>query len=202
MRCAIPWLACIGALLQSLAPAAFAQTAERPVLKPGDRWRFVVYYAVPATEPNREWVIDSVSPEAIRGTEDGQPLLMTPDLNVLDSPRAQYSNPRWLQFPLAVGKRWNSRTDWWFKPKGSRGRSDVEVQVLAYEPVTVVAGRFDAFKLVAKSRMSGTSPIGSTYDGTVATTTYWYAPAARAVVRWEFENPYLGRSTVEMVSAP
>ena len=192
----------MGVLLQLLAAGALAQTAERPVLQPGDRWRYVVYYAVPATEPNRERVIESVTPEAIRGTEDGEPLLMTADLNVLDSHREQQSNPRWLQFPLEAGRRWTFKTDWLFKPKGSRGRADVEVQVVAYEPVSVVAGRVDAFKLVARTNLSGTSPIGSTYDGSVATTTYWYAPAARAVVRWEFQNPYLGPSTVEMVSAP
>jgi hypothetical protein len=50
--------------------------------------------------------------------------------------------------------------------------------------------------------MAGTSPIGSTYDGSVDITTYWYAPAARTVVRWEFDQRYLGRSTVELVAGP
>ena len=180
--------------------AAYAQVAQVPAIRPGDRWRFVEYYSVPAREPNREWVITSVEGGEIRGTENGAPLLFTSDLNVIDSPRNWYSNPRWLQFPVEVGKRWSFSTEWLLKSKGSKGSASVEVEVLAHEPVTVVAGEFTAFKLVARSRLAGTSPIGSIYDGSVATTTYWYAPAARGVVRWEFHNPYMGRSTVELVT--
>lgn len=47
--------------------------------------------------------------------------------------------------------------------------------------------------------MSGTSPIGSRYDGEVKRT-YWYAPAARTIVKWVSHNPYLGPSTTELVS--
>ena len=75
----------------------------------------------------------------------------------------------------------------------------VDVEVVAYEKVAVPAGEFEAFKLVSKGRLSGTSPINSQYDA-VITTTYWYAAAARAIVKSEAHNPYLGASTVEMVA--
>lgn len=74
-----------------------------------------------------------------------------------------------------------------------------DVTVVAYEKVTVPAGEFDAFKLTAKESLSGTSPINSQYAGEI-TRTYWYAPAARAVVRVISHNPYLGPSTVELVA--
>jgi hypothetical protein len=61
----------------------------------------------------------------------------------------------------------------------------------------VPAGEFDAFKLVATDRISGTSPINSQYAGEIVRT-YWYAPAARAVVKIVTANPYLGPSTVEL----
>jgi hypothetical protein len=73
------------------------------------------------------------------------------------------------------------------------------VEVVAHERVAVPAGEFEAFKMVSKGRLSGTSPINSQYDA-VVTTTYWYAAAARAIVKSVTHNPYLGVSTVEMVA--
>jgi hypothetical protein len=43
------------------------------------------------------------------------------------------------------------------------------------------------------------SPINSQYAGEV-TTTYWYAPAARAIVKSVSHNPYLGPTSVELVA--
>ena len=108
------------------------------------------------------------------------------------------SNPRALNFPLEVGKRWCYGSDWVFKPKGSKGSWIVDVAVVGYEKVKVPAGEFDAFKVAAKRSLRGVSPINSQFDGE-ATDTYWYAPAARAIVKSVSHNPYLGTSTVELV---
>ena len=124
---------------------------------------------------------------------------MTPDLNVVDSPERKQSNPKALSFPLEVGKSWRYATDWLFKPKGSRGSMVVDVEVVAHERIALPAGEFEAFKLVSKGWVSGTSPINSQYDA-VITTTYWYAAAPRAIVKSVTHNPYLTASTVEMVS--
>lgn len=93
-------------VLALVVSSALAQKAERPDVKVGDRWQFVVYYASPSTKPNRNWVITSVTPAGIDGTENGEALKMTPELNVLESPRSKDSNPKSLSFPLEVGKRW------------------------------------------------------------------------------------------------
>jgi hypothetical protein len=188
-----------GAALAIVAHAATAQTADRPDTQVGDQWKFAVYYAVPSATPSRTWLITSISAAGIEGTENGEPLRLTRDLNVIESPRTRESNPRLLAFPLAVGKRWNYATEWVFKPKGSTGKSVVDVAVVAYEKVTVPAGEFDAFRLTSREALSGTSPIGSQYAGET-TRTYWYAPAARAVVKAVSHNPYLGQSTVELVA--
>ena len=119
MRIAI----CIGVGLALLAGPALAQKTERPEVKVGDRWQFVRYYSVASTKPNLTWEINSVTATEISGTENGEPLLMTPDLNVVNSPENKQSNPKALSFPLEVGKRWRFATDWLFKPKGSRGAS-------------------------------------------------------------------------------
>lgn len=189
----------IAALLLALVAPAAAQSATQPELRPGDQWSFAAFYTVPSTTPNRLWRITGISPAGIEGTENGEPLLLTHDLNVMDSPRVRESNPRLLSFPLVVGKRWEYESNWEFKPKGSKGHYRVTVVVVAYEKVSVPAGEFEAFKLLAREALSGTSPIGTAYSGE-ATRTYWYAPSARAVVKSISHNPYLGSSEVQLVS--
>ena len=184
-------------LLGLVAPGQ-AQTTNRPEVKVGDEWQFAVYHAVPSTKANRVWVITSVTLEGIGATENGEPLTLTRDLNVLESPFSAQSNPLALSFPLTVGKRWRYTTNWVFKPKASKGNSNVEVVVAGFEKVTVPAGEFDAFKLLSKERLQGVSPINSRYDAEV-TTTYWYAPAARAIVKSMSHNPYLGPTNVDLV---
>lgn len=112
---------CVGAGLALLAGPALAQRTERPEVRVGDRWQFVRYYSVPSTKPNLAWEINSVTATEISATENGEPLLMTPDLNVVDSPMNKQSNPKALSFPLEVGNRWRFASDWLFKPKGSKG---------------------------------------------------------------------------------
>ena len=184
--------------LALFAGTAVAQTAESPDLHAGDRWSFAVYYTVPSTTPNRIWTITSVTPTRVEATENGEPLVLTRELNVLESPGYTQSNAKGLTFPLAVGKRWRYDTDFLFKAKGSRGATTVDVSVVSHEKVRVPAGEFDAFKLIAKGTLRGTSPIGSRYDAET-TETYWYAPSARAIVKSIRHNPYLGTSTVELV---
>ena len=184
--------------LALVAGSALAHTTDRPAIKVGDQWHFVVYYTMPSTEPNRVWVITSITPTRIDATENGEPLTRTPELNVLESPRFTDSNASTLRFPLEVGKTWRYTSEWLFKPKGSKGSAVVDVAVVSHEKITVPAGEFEAFKLVAKSALRGVSGVNSIIDSET-TATYWYAPAARAVVKSVSHNPYLGPSTVELV---
>jgi hypothetical protein len=189
---------CMTALALLFALPAQAQVAQRPAVAVGDTWRFAVYYTVPSRTPNRTWVITSVGSERLAGTENGEPLVLTRELNVLDSPERSESNPGFLRFPMEVGKRWKYTSQWLFKAKGSRGSLAVDAKVVGYEPVEVPAGRFDAFKLEATGELGGDSPSNTFYGGQT-TTTYWYAPAARAIVKSVHHNPYLGPTTVELV---
>lgn len=193
-----PATLCAAALL-SFAASAGAQTASRPDVRKGDRWQFSTYSTAPSIAQPRVWEITAVTSEGIEATEDGLPLRLTHELNVVESPRTRESNPRLLSFPLSIGKRWQYDSHWEFKPKGSKGEYSVRVEVVSFEKVTVPAGVFEAFKLMAREALSGRSPIGTHYSGEV-TRTYWYAPAARAVVRSIAHNPYLGPATVELVS--
>ena len=166
----------------------------------GDRWQYVEYYTVPSREPNRERVVRTVGADEITGIEHGADLRLTLDMNVMESWRERNANSRLLQFPIYVGRRWSYSNDWHFKGTGSSGGSDVEVEVLAFEPIEVPAGRFEAFKLRAQTTLRGINAKGARMDGTMTTTTYWYAPAARAVVKSDHQNPYLGPTIRELVS--
>jgi len=177
--------ALVSALCLLAAGGVAAQRADAPAVRVGDQWHFVLYYTVPSVTPNRDWMVTAVGAGRIEGTENGEPLRLTSELGVLGSPLQRHSNPKPLAFPL-------------FKPKGSKGTAAVEVVVTAYEKVSVPAGEFQAFKLIATERLGGTSPVASEYAGDI-TRAYWYAPAARAIVKSVTHNPYLGRSTVELV---
>lgn len=157
-----------------------------------------MYYGIASTTPNRNWVVKFVTSSEIEGTENGEPLMLTPDLNVLESPRQKDSNPKLLRFPLEVGNQWSYTSDWVLKDKRSKGRSIVDVAVVGHEKVRVPAGEFDAFKIETKASFRGVSGINSQLVGE-STGTYWYAPAARAVVKSVTRNPYLGMPTVELV---
>lgn len=196
-------LATVGLVMAAVAfiawpLAAQSQVADAPRVQPGDTWNFAVSYVGPSTVPNRRWVVRSVTPERIEATEDGEPLVLSPHLNVLDAPKTSETNPQALRFPLAVGQRWRYATEWLFKPKMSRGTLDVEVAVVRQESVTVPAGTFQAFRLESKGELGGHSPSNTFYAGQV-TTTYWYAPDARAVVKSIHHNPYQGTTTVQLV---
>jgi hypothetical protein len=190
------FLAAVAALL--CCGTTFAQTALQPAVAAGDAWNFAVYYAVPTAVPSRSWVVKSVNAVHIEATENGEPLVMTRELNVLDSPRHSESDPRGLSFPMRVGDRWRYSTNWLFKAKSSRGNLVVDVKVVSYEAVSVPAGIFEAFRLEAKGQLGGNSPSNTFFAGETAAT-YWYAPAARTVVKSVHHNPYQGTTTVELV---
>jgi hypothetical protein len=186
--------------LVTLAGPVLAQKVDRPEISVGDQWRFATGYVAPST-PNRTWVVTGVTAAGIAGTEDGQPLTLTSELNVVDSPRATSSASQQLSFPLEVGKQWSYATDFLLKDSGMKGRSESSVTVVGYEKVRVAAGEFDAFKLEQKANFSGVirrdQQIGSLLTG-VSTMTYWYAPAARAVVKSEYRDLYVKRVITEL----
>jgi hypothetical protein len=185
--------------LVTFADWAIAQTADRPDVRVGDEWKFAVYYTVPSATPNRTWLITAVTAAGIDGIENGEPLRLTHELNVVESPRDKSSDFRLLAFPLEVGKRWHYVNDWVFKMNASTGKSTVDAAIVGYEKVRVPAGEFDAFKLTSRESLSGTSPSGSQYAGEI-TRIYWYAPQARAIVKSISHDPYLGTTTLELVA--
>jgi hypothetical protein len=179
--------------LAVLAGPAMAHKADRPGVKVGDRWVFETRIgAAGVKSSNREWVVKSVTPARIEGTENGQPLVMTPELNNIESPRRKDSDLRLLSFPLAVGKKWSFADDFVVAAVGVQARAKCSATVVGYEKVRVPAGEFEAFRLDAKCSRVAEGATGET------TYKYWYAPAARAVVKTETRDTSWGLTTVEL----
>jgi len=172
--------ACASGLMGSAlaqAGAASAAKAERPDVKVGDRWKFAC--AEGRKKSDRLWVVTSVDLTGVKGTWNGQPLAMTLDLNEVDSPEHTNTDKRLLSFPLEVGKQWTSSNKFVdHTNKDVKGSEKYSVRVADYGKVRVPAGEFDTFKLKAKSSFTAEDGSAGTHEFT-----YWYAPAARAVVK-------------------
>ena len=195
------WAVALLAVCSVLASSTVAQKAERvdrPNVKVGDQWQFAMSGSYKATAANLSWVVTAVTPTEIRATENGQPLLLTRDMNQVESPRRQDSDLRLLSFPLEVGKAWTYVNDYVLKDSGTKGQQKYSVVVLTYEKVRVPAGEFDAFKLEATGTFSGTAYVGPVSGS--SSRTYWYAPAARAIVKDEINDPNRGRYGFELIS--
>lgn len=196
------WAVAVLTACSMFAGAAFAQTAakvDRPDVKVGDQWQFRFGANARAPELNVTWVVTAVTPTEIKATEDGQPMTLTPDLNASESPRRRDSDLRLLSFPLKVGESWTFVDDYLLKDTGTKGQGKFSVAVRGYEKVKVAAGEFDAFKLDMKGTYNVTAVGGATFSGS-STRTYWYAPAARAIVREDIDDSFRGIYSVELTS--
>jgi len=159
------------------ASVASAAKAERPNVKVGDRWNTTCKRGVQTF--NFVTVVTSVDQTGIKGTQNGKPLALTPDLNNIESPQYRTSDARALSFPLQVGKQWKATNDFVDHTNNDvSGTEKLTVTVVGYERVRVRAGEFDAFKLKWESTWLDKT---NNNEGTNIST-YWYAPATHTVV--------------------
>ena len=101
----------LGFLSTSLLSLAFAQTpprAEAPIIKVGDQWKFEQRdRRTGVKESVIERSITAVSATQIEGLENGGKIVITPDLNFIESPtQIITSEAKALSFPLELGKKW------------------------------------------------------------------------------------------------
>lgn len=178
---------CVLAVPSTLAIAA-GEKAEAPTVKVGDRWK---------TEQkdrrtgNKEAevlrTVTAVTAGVIEGTENSGTFRMTSELNPVESPSAVVTgDPRFLSFPLEVGKKWTLKYGFANRTNQGKGRVEGDVEVAAYEKVSVAAGTFDAYRIEAKTFWNNDTNRSNGRSRSV----YWYAPAARTVVRTEYEDGY------------
>jgi len=158
--------------------------ADAPSLKVGDQWKFERVdrrTGVAAGEFLR--TITAVTPSKIEGTENNEKFAMTADLNVIESSvSVQSGNVKYLNFPLEVGKKWSFAYAATNKTTGRKYSYQIDASIVAQEKVKVLAGEFDAFKIEYKGVFTGERLNRRIIQ------TNWYAPAARAPVRIEFDD--------------
>lgn len=178
----------------ALAQSA-ADRAELPTLKVGDRWKYEQRdrrTGLKESEFDRRIV--AVTAAGIEGTENDGKLVLTPDLNVVESSIGILTGDvRYLAFPLEVGKKWDFKFGRANKQTGASARWQVEAVVTAYEKVNVRAGEFDAFRIDYKGFWNSTSGRNGRSIETV-----WYAPATRSVVKSEYDDTF-NRNSRELV---
>ena len=181
----------LGAFVVSWIGGANAQgvvRAEAPTIKVGDRWKTEQSdkrTGVKESEFDRR--ITAVTASQIEGTENDAKLVLTPELNVLESSIGVVSGePKALSFPLEIGKKWSYKTSTINKITGVKARQEYDVSVIAYEKIKVPSGEFDTFRIESKGFWNNDT---NNRNGTIRQT-LWYAPATRSVVRSEYADGY------------
>lgn len=170
--------------------------AELPAVKVGDHWKIEVRDKLTnAVERTDDYVVTALTAAQIDLSVGGtDKAVWTSELTALDNPRLTYDpGYRWLNFPLEVGKAWDFKTQWKRKDGAGAGRSQMDVTVKAYEKVNVRAGEFDAYRIEGKGFMNIDGGWSSRIN-----VKYWYAPVARTMVRFEWEDKN-NRTVYELV---
>ena len=192
--------------IASFAATAVAQSsaprAELPTVKVGDRWKYDQNDRRTGVKEN-EWnrTVMAVSASQIEGTENDGKFVWTSDMNTVESSVAVITgDARFLKFPLEVGKKWDFKYNFVSKVGPGKGRWQLDAVIVAYEKVKVPAGEFDAFKIEYKGFWNNDN---NGRNGRLTQTT-WYAPAARAAVKVEFEDGFNNwvRQLVELQLQP
>ncbi len=83
----------------------------------------------------------------------------------------------WRVWPLEVGKKWVYEEDW-TRADGVTGNTKQDAAVVAYEEVTVPAGKFIAFKIEHRGWYRNSRGSNGKQNDT-----FWYAPDANADVK-------------------
>ena len=84
--------------------------------------------------------------------------------------------PRY-NWPLKVGKKWKYEVKW-SNDEGTTGKTSQDAEVVSYDEVIVAAGKFMAYKIEYKGRISNSRG----YDAEVEDV-WWYAPAIKSYIK-------------------
>jgi hypothetical protein len=201
-------------MVASLVPVVFASVAfgqvpvERPELSVGDRWSYVERDVVPRQESKSTREIESRqesayvvrdSNEDVKGVS-ARTRRLSLHLNRLRTINGQTSDSGWFQFPLVPGKKYGAK-ELWVNSAGDSGYDDMTYAVVGTEKVTVPAGTFDTVKVEGEGRWYNTSVNRSDKK----TVTLWYAPEAKAMIRFYQQEWNRGavnsEGTMELVGA-
>lgn len=176
-----------------VALAQIPMPVAKPVVKVGDRWKFVV--VDPLTKVARDATEQVVSEVAADGfivvetapATEAKRQRYDPEWNGFQEVNGRMEHQVRVRFPLEPGKTWSSKYEW-INARNRHGQLDMSYKVGQPERVTVPAGTFEAIPIEA----SGTWRNFTTGASGIAMEKRWYAPAARTMVRRTWVTRYAG----------
>ena len=80
-------------------------------------------------------------------------------------------------WPLKVGKKWKYEMEW-ENNEGTSGKTSQDVKIVSFKEETVAAGKFMAYKIEYKGRISNSRG----FDGKLVDV-WWYAPAIKTYIK-------------------
>lgn len=179
---------------------AGAQTAAQPTFKVGDQWEWSTIDSLTKIEASKTklTIVEIGSDIRLASDEDTKPsTTWTLDGLFLQDARTgrkvAYKTP-YRPWPLEVGKKWDAQTEW-VSATGQSGRTKQDAAVVAYEEVTVPAGKFMAYKIEMKGFFNN---VSSGHNGRQSQTV-WYAPEAGTAVRLVYDDGF-NRTTTQLTS--
>lgn len=160
---------------------AMAQEAQRPGIESfavGETWEWKEKLVVDA-EPNkalmesfetRTVVLDAGEKKFVKKFSGGS---KTSAIDQADSKDDEKAFRKW---PLKVGAKWEYEESW-TSDDGTTGYTRQDVEVVAFEKVTVPSGTYSAFKIVHRGIFKNARGSSAMND------TYWYSPEAKADIK-------------------
>ena len=95
----------------------------------------------------------------------------------------QRSKP-FRDWPLYVGKTWKYESEW-ENNEGTKGKTSQDVEVVAFEDLQVIAGKFKAYKIAYKGIVTNSRGFkGELSD------TWWYAPELKNYIKHINDDGY------------
>jgi lipoprotein NlpI len=104
------------------------------------------------------------------------------------------------EFPLWVGKIWRYRSTGMYRGRAAQA-TPIEIECLAksFQPITVKAGKFEAFECRCECVVIGAYGV---YERECGEWTYWYAPQAKNIVKIKTESTASSYELVEYSLSP
>lgn len=87
------------------------------------------------------------------------------------------SSTPFRDWPLYVGKKWKYESEW-ENNEGTKGKTSQDVEVVSFEELRVVAGKFVAYKIEYKGMVTNSRG----YKGEM-TDTWWYSPDLKTYIK-------------------
>ena len=156
--------------------SAYAQKAETPQIsdmKVGDSWEWAVLDPYSKAEQSRTILtIMNIDGVLKRTTVGSDHKFAVPLDKIISGEQKSVWGP-WHVWPLEVGSKWRHEHEW-TRTDGYVGINKQDAEVVAYEDITVPAGKFKAYKIEYHGYQ--TIYAGPTGGQGKLDVTYWYVP--------------------------